>query len=139
MAAVSLKLQDGDRLTTWRFINNDTDETTATSKIDISSAAVLKPHSVNGKQPTSLRILRVWASIGADPVDLLFGATANQLAWAFGGTDSGYFDFRCGGGLPPANTAAAGFTGDFLVQMRGTFAAASDGYSLLVEFEKRYD
>lgn len=139
MAAVVQKLSDGDRVTTWRFVNNDTSETAATSKIDISSSAALAPHSRLGIQPTSLRILRVWASVGADPVDLLFGATANQLAWAFGGTDSGYFDFRCGGGIPPADTGAAGFTGDFLIQMRGTFAAATDGYSFVVEFEKRYD
>lgn len=137
MAAVTQKLQDGERLTTWRFVNNDTDEATAASKIDISDDAVIDP-GPNGAQPSSLRILRVWYSVGADPVDFLFGATANQLAWAFGGGSDGYIDFRCSGGVIPANTAAAGFTGDFLIQMRGTFAAASDGYSFIVEFEKRY-
>ena len=139
MAAVVQKLTDGDRVTTWRFVNNDTDETAATSKIDISSSAVIDPHSRLNIQPTSLRILRAWYSIGADPVDLLWDATADQLAWAFAGGDGGYLDFRCGQGVPPADTGAAGFTGDFLIQMRGTFAAATDGYSMVVEFEKRYD
>lgn len=139
MAAVVQKLQDGDRIATFRFVNNDTDETTATSKIDISNSAAINPGGPSKKQPTSLRILRVWASVGADPVDFYFGATANQLAWAFGGGDGGYYDFRCTGGITPANTGAAGFTGDFLIGMRGTFAAASDGYAFVVEFEKRYD
>lgn len=139
MAAVVQKLTDGDRLTTWRFVNNDTDETTAVTKIDISDDAVIDPGGPTGIQPTSLRILRVWASVGADPVDFYFGATADQLAFAFAGGEGGYYDFRCAGGIIPANTGAAGFTGDFIIGMRGTFAAASDGYSFIVEFEKRYD
>jgi hypothetical protein len=138
MAAVTQKILDGDRLAVFKFLNNDTDETSATTKIDISDDSAINP-GPDGTQPTSLRILRVWYSLGADPLDFYFGATANQLVWAFGPGDSGYVDFRGAGGLRPQNTAAAGFTGDFIVQMRGTFAAATDGYSLIVEFEKRYD
>lgn len=139
MAAVTQKLQDGERVATFRFVNNDTSETTAATKVDISNAAVISPGGPANTQPTSLRILRVWGSVGADPVDFYFGATADQLAWAFTGGDSGYFDFRCAGGIVPADTGAAGFTGDFRIGMRGTFAAATDGYSFVVEFEKRYD
>ena len=139
MAAVTQKLQDGDRIATFRFVNNDTDETTAVTKIDISDSNDIDPGGPDKIQPTSLRILRVWASVGADPVDFYFGATADQLAFAFGGGDGGYYDFRCAGGIVPADTGAAGFTGDFIIGMRGTFAAASDGYSFIVEFEKRYD
>lgn len=138
MAAITQKIADGERVAVFRFVNIDTDETTPATKVDISDDAVIDP-GPNGGQPTSLRILRIWYSLGADPVDLYWGATANQLAWAFGPGDSGYVDFRAAGGLAPADTAAAGFTGDLLIGMRGTFAAATDGYSLIVEFEKRFD
>lgn len=138
MAAVTQKLQDGERIAVFSFLNNDTDETTAVTKVDISDDSAIDPHPTKG-QPTSLRILRCWYSIGADPVDLYFGATADQLAWAFGAGDAGYLDLRCAGGITPQDTGAAGFTGDFIIGMRGTFAAATDGYSLIVEFEKRYD
>lgn len=140
MAATIQKLQDGDRVAQFRFLNNDTAETAApVTKVDISDDTEIDPHSRSGLQPTSLRILRMWFSIGQDPVDLFFGATANQLAWSFAGGADGYLDFRCHGGLRPDDVGAAGFTGDLLLQARGTFAAATDGYSIVVEVEKRYD
>ena len=72
-------------------------------------------------------------------MDFLFDATANQLAWGFVANSDGYIDFRPSGGIIPADTGATGFTGDFIIDARGTFAAATDGYSFIVEFEKRYD
>lgn len=138
MAAVVEKVSDGERIATFRFVNNDTDETSPVTKIDISDPADIDPNR-QGQQPTSLRILRLWYSMGADPVDFYFGASANQLAWAFGQWCNGYIDFRGSGGIGPNDLTAAGFTGDLIIQMRGTFQAAADGYSFLVEFEKRYD
>lgn len=138
MAAVVEKVQDGFRYAVFRLVNNDTAETSApVTKIDLSDPNSISP-GPDGQQPTSLRLLRAWYSIGDDPIDLYFGATADQLAWSFM-DHGGYLDFRCGGGIAPADLEAAGFTGDLLLQMRGTFAAATDGYSILLEVEKRYE
>ena len=139
MAAVTQKLTDGDRIATFRFVNADTDETTATTKVDISDSAEIDPGGPNKTQPTSLRILRMWYNTGTNAVSLLYGATANQLIWTMAASHDGYLDFRCAGGLPPADTGAAGFTGDFLLQVDAATTGPDDGYSMIVEFEKRYD
>lgn len=136
MAVSTTKLHDGDRIATYVFVNADTDESASpVSKIDISSAAAIAPRSRLNTQPTSLRILRIWYTVSAQKVDLMFGAATNQVVWTLGADSDGYLDFRSSGGIPPIHRGASVFNGDFLLQTGG----ATGRYSIKIEFEKRYD
>lgn len=117
-------LIDGDKTAVLHFTNvSDGTGESAVTKIDASA--------LQGA-PTGLRIEQVWWWTQGMGVNVLWDATADELAFGIGVDDSGHADFRSFGGL---KTTASGATGDILFTTTNT-PVSGDTYAVTLQVRK---
>lgn len=123
-AVTSQTLFDGTKKALLKFTNvSDGTGESAVKKVDVSELF---------GTPTAVKITQIWFTVAGMSVLMYWDATANVLAYALGGDQSGHLDFRDIGGIP--NNAGTGVTGDLLFTTAGH--TANDVYSIILEVEK---
>lgn len=101
---------------------------------DGTGEAAVKKADVSGLvgAPSVVKITQAWFTVAGMTVQILWEATANVLAFAIGGDQSGHLDFREFGGI--VNNAGSGITGDLLFTTVGH--TSGDTYSIILEVSK---
>jgi hypothetical protein len=135
-AVTNTELLDGRRKVILHMTNiSDGTGESAVSKLDISASEAMD--QATGKVSTYMSVAEVEYDIfGFDSVRILADATTDQVLVLLP-AGSGYKDFRHTGGVFPANTGAAGFTGDILLTTGGT-PASGDTYDITLTLIKHH-
>jgi len=125
-AVTSQTLHDGKRNAVMKFTNiSDGTGESAVTKVDVSALS---------GAPAAVRIDRIDYDTAGMDVDLLFDATADDLAWSIGADQSSSKCWHTVGGLQ--NPKSTGWTGD--IKLTTTGAASGDRYSLTLHMVKKY-